>query len=100
MGASPKKLTIVNFLAVLFNGSTGKCVTEQEVVYVAFADPGTGKATLVFLEVVTRPEIQDVPGLKKAIINTFKRNSLEFVIEKIVFLHQTVLQWIAENILG
>ena len=104
MGASPKKLTIVNFLAVLFNGSTGKCVTEQEVVYVAFADPGTGKgtgkATLVFLEVVIRPEIQDVPGLKKAIINTFKRNSLEFVIEKIVFLHQTVLQWIAENILG
>ena len=66
-----KKLTMVNFLAVLCNRSTDKSVTEQEVVYVAFADPETGKATLAFFEVVATSESQDAPGLKKAIIKTF-----------------------------
>ena len=77
---------IVNFLAVLCNGSTGKSFTEQEVVYVAFADPETGKPTLPFLEVVAPSESQDAPGLKKAIIDAFKRNSLESVVLKIIFL--------------
>ena len=43
---------MVNFLAVLCDGSTDKSVTEQEVVYVAFADPETGKPTLPLFEVV------------------------------------------------
>ena len=77
---------MVNFLAVLCDGSTDKSVAEQEYVFVAFADPETGKPALAFFEVVTLSESQDAPGLKKAIINTFKRNSLEFVTEKIVFL--------------
>ena len=38
------------------------------------------------MEVVAPSESQDAPGLKKAIIDTFKRNSLESVTEKIVFL--------------
>ena len=50
---------------------------EREVVYVAFADPETGKPTSSFLESVAISESQDAPGLKKAIISTFKRNSLE-----------------------
>ena len=59
---------------------------EHGVVYVAFADPETGKPTLAFLEVVAPSESQDAPELRKAIIDTFKRNSLESVIEEIVFL--------------
>ena len=81
-----KKLTIVNFLGVLCDGSTDKSVMEQEVVYVAFADPETGKPTLAFFEVVAPSESQDVPGLKKVIVKIFNRNCLESVIEKIVFL--------------
>ena len=77
---------MVNFLAVLCGGSTDKSIAEQEVVYVAFADPETGKRTLEFLEVVAPSESQDAPGPTKAIIDTFKKNSLESVIEKIVFL--------------
>ena len=76
---------MVHFLAVLCDRSTDRSVTEQEVVYVAFADPGTGKPTLAFLQVVTPSEGQDAPGLKKTIIDPFKRNSLESVIQKIVF---------------
>ena len=63
-----------------------KNVMEQEVVYVAFADPEKGKPTHVFFGVAAPSESQNVPGLKKVIINTLKRNSLESVIEKIVFL--------------
>ena len=51
-----KKLTMVNFLAVLCGGSTDKSIAEQEVVYVAFTDPETGKRTLEFLEVVAPSE--------------------------------------------
>ena len=81
-----KKLTMVNFLAVLCDGSTDKSSMKQEVVYVTFADPETGNPTLTFLEVAAPSESQDAPGLKKAIIDTFKRNSLKSAIEKIVFL--------------
>ena len=81
-----KKLTMVNFLAALGDVSTNKSVTEQEVVYIHFADPEAGKATLAFFKVIAPSKSQDAPGLKKAIIGTFKRNSLESVIEKIAFL--------------
>ena len=54
--------------------------------YVAFADPETRKRTLAFFEVVSPSESQDAPRFKKAMIDTFKLNSLESVIEKIVFL--------------
>ena len=57
---------MVNFLAVLCDGLTEESVTEQEVVYVAFADPETGKQTLAFFEVVTPSESQDAPGLKES----------------------------------
>ena len=76
---------MINFLAVLHDGSMDKSATEQ-VVYVVFADPETGKPTLVFLEVAVPFKNQDASGLKKAIINTFKRKSLESVVQKIIFL--------------
>ena len=52
------------FFAVLYNGSVEKSGMEQEVVYVAFADPEIGKPTFVFLAVVALSESQDAPGLK------------------------------------
>ena len=66
-------------------------VIEQEIVYVAFAGSKTGKPTPAFFEVVASFESQDTTRLKKVIINTFTRNSLECIIEKIVFFHQMVL---------
>ena len=84
---------MVNFLAVLCDGSTDKGVLEQDSVCVAFPDLETEKPTFVFLKVVAPSECQDTPGLKKAIIDTFKRKSLKSVIVKIVFFfHQAVLQ--------
>ena len=97
-GKRQKKLTMVNAFPVLWDGSMDKSVMEK-YVYVAFADPETGKPTLVFFEVVAPSKSQNAPGLKKATINTFQRNYFESVIE-IVFFRQTVLQWIAENILS
>ena len=55
-----KKLTMVSFLAILCDGSTDRSVREQEVVYVAFADPEAGKPTLAFL-VVAPSESQNAP---------------------------------------
>ena len=52
-----------------------------KVCLCCFADPETGKPTLVFFEVVAPSKSQDAPGLKKATINTFQRNYLESVIE-------------------
>ena len=39
-----------------------KVLWEQEVVYVAFAHPETGKPTLAFFKAVTPSESQDAPG--------------------------------------
>ena len=60
-------------------GQWKKSVMEQEVVYVALADPETRKPILVFFEVVAPSESQHALGLKKAIIN-------KCVIERIAFL--------------
>ena len=54
-----KKLTMVNFLPVLCNGSIDKSVSEQEIVFVAFADPGTRKPSFVFFEVIAPSKSQD-----------------------------------------
>lgn len=54
-----KKLTMVNFLPVLCNGSIDKSVSEQEIAYVAFADPETRKPSFVFFEVIAPSKSQD-----------------------------------------
>ena len=41
VGTVKKKLELVNFIAVLCDGSTDNSVTEQEVLYVIFVDPET-----------------------------------------------------------
>ena len=81
-----EKLELVNFIAVLYDGSTDNRVTEQEVLFIIFVHPETFKPTIKFLEVVKPSDSQDTPGLKDAITATFKKHSLEAVLEKMVFL--------------
>ena len=81
-----KKLHLVNFIAILCDGSTDNSVIEQEVLYVIFTDPETFKPTMKFFEVVAPADSQDAPGLKNAIFATFHKHSLESVLSKIVFL--------------
>ena len=76
----------MNFLTVLCDGSTDKSITEQEVVYVIFTDPETHLLVLKFFHRIVPSVSQDVPGLKQAITDSFKENSLKSALEKIVFL--------------
>ena len=66
-----KKLHLVNFIAILCDGSTDNSVIEQEVLYVIFTDPETFKPTMKFFEVLAPADSQDAPGLKSAIFATF-----------------------------
>ena len=43
-------LALVNFLALLRDGSTDRSITEQEVVYVIFTDPETHLPVLKFFQ--------------------------------------------------
>ena len=81
-----KKLHLVNFIAILCDGSTDNSVIEQEVLYVIFTDPETFKPTMKFFEFVAPTDSQDPPGLKNTIFATFHKHSLESVLSKIVFL--------------
>ena len=67
-----KKLHLVNFIAILCDGSTDNSIIEQEVLYVIFTDPETFKPTMKFFEVVAPADSQDAPGLKTAIFAVFK----------------------------
>ena len=66
-----KKLHLVNFIAILCDGSTDNSVIEQEVLYVIFTDPETFKPTMKFFEVVAPADSQDAPGLKNPILQHF-----------------------------
>ena len=77
---------MVNFIAILCDGSTDNSVIEQEVLYVIFTDPEISKPTMKFFVVVAPADSQDAPGLKNAIFATFHKHSLESVLSKIVFL--------------
>ena len=81
-----KKFHLVNFIAILCDGSTDNSIIELEVLYVIFTDPETFKPTMKFFEVIARADSQDAPGLKNAIFATFHKHSLESVLSKIVFL--------------
>ena len=76
----------MNFIVFLCDGSTDNSTTEQEVLYIIFVDPETFKPTIKFLEVVLPSDSQDAPGLKDTITATFKKHSLESILEKMVFL--------------
>ena len=80
------KLALVNVLAVLCDGSTDKSIAEREVVYVIFTNPETQLLVLKFFHIIVASVSQNVPRLKQAITDSFKENSLELALEKIVFL--------------
>ena len=71
---------------LLCDGSTDASVTEQEVIYIVFFDFDALKPVLSFFEVAALDESQDPTGLKKAIVEAFKRNNLNSVLNKIAFL--------------
>ena len=80
-----KKIHLVNFIAILCDGSTDSSVIEQEVLYVIFTNRGKFKQTLKFFEVIAPADSQDAPGLKNAIFATFHKHSLESVLNKNCF---------------
>ena len=86
-------LALVNFLALLRDGSTDKSITEQEVVYVIFTDPETHLPVLKFFHIIVPSVSQDAPGLKQAITDSFNENSLESALGKMV-LFQKDYPWI------
>ena len=49
-------------------------------------DPETFKPTVKFFEVAAPSYNQDAPGLKQVIFTIFRKNMLELVLKKIVFL--------------
>ena len=81
-----KRLHLVNFIAILRNGSTENSIIEQEVLYVIFTDPETFKPTMKFSEVLAPADSEDAPGFKNAILATFHKHSLESILSKIVLL--------------
>ena len=66
-----KKLHLVNFIAISYDGSTDNSVIAQEVLYVILTDPETFKPTMKFFEVVAPADSQDAPGLKNPILQHF-----------------------------
>ena len=80
-----KKLRKVNFIGLLFDGSTDKSVVEQEVIYITFMDPDTYLPMMKYFTVVA-PTSQDLTGIKEAIENSFEEQRLSEIIEKIVFI--------------
>ena len=80
------KIRRVNFISILCDGSTDASVTELEVIYIVFFDFDALKLVLSFFEVAALDESQDPTGLKKVIIEAFKRNNLNSVLNIIAFL--------------
>ena len=62
------KLKMVNFIAILVDGTTGRAVKEQEVLYVMFLDLDTHKPRLAFFEVLEMDVFdQSTEGMRDAI---------------------------------
>ena len=81
-----KKLQLAHSIAILCDGSTDNCITQQKVLQVMYTDPETFKATVKFFEVAAPSYNEDAPGLKQVIFAIFRKNMLELVLKKIVFL--------------
>ena len=72
-----KKLTRVNFVAILIDGTTDRAVKEQEVLYVMYVDPDTHKPTLSYLEVMEMDEFSlTAVGMLDAIKASFEKHDL------------------------
>ena len=87
-------MELVNFIAVLCDGSINKSITEHEVIYVIYVDPKTNLPVMKFFKIAApdAPELersQDAPGLKEAIISTFSRMAYVLVLRNGILL----LRW-------
>ena len=80
-----KKIELVNFIAVLWDGSTNKSITEQKVIYVIYVNLKTNLPVIKFFEIAAPENSQDAPGLKEAIISAFSRHGLCSSLKKMVF---------------
>ena len=81
-----KKLHLAHFIAILYDGLTDNSITQQEVLFVIYTDPETFKPTMKYFEVAVLSCNQVAPGLKQAIFAIFRKNMLELVLEKTVFV--------------
>ena len=60
-------------------------VVEKEYIYVMYIDPDTFQPKFGFSS-LEDPLSQDASGIKHAIVNTFTKNGLKDVLDKLVFL--------------
>ena len=82
-----KKLSRVNFVAILIDGSTDQAVIEQEVLYLMFIDPDTNKPTLAYFECLEMNDFdQTSNGMLEAIKHSFTTNNLTDLWDKIIYL--------------
>lgn len=80
-----EKLKRCNFFTVLCDGSTDSSVIEKECIYTLFVDPDTFEIKLTFFSLEDAPS-QDADGLVAAIENAFRKNGLEDILSRMVFL--------------
>ena len=82
-----KKLTRVNLIAILINGTTDRTVKEQEVLYVMFVNPDTNKPTFVYFEVLEIDDFgQTALRMMAAIKHCFKENKFTELWDKLLYL--------------
>ena len=81
-----KKMELVNFIAVLCDGSTNKSITEHEVIYVIYVDPKTNLPVMKFFKIAALENSQDAPGLKEAIISAFSSMAYVLVLRNGILL--------------
>ena len=81
-----KKLTRVNFIAILIDGTTDRAIKEQEVLYAMFVDPDTHKPTLTYLERLELNGLeQNADGMLEAIRRSIEDNNLSDLWKKIIY---------------
>ena len=84
-GNVKQKLTCVNFVTVLCDGSTDSAVIEKECIYVLFVDPDTFEPTMSFFSLKDVPS-QDAIGIEASIRAAFREHGLENLTDRVVFL--------------
>ena len=72
----------MNFIAILYDGTTDTSITKQEVAY----DPDTMEPTLTFFECLGLESSQDANGILDAIKVAFEKLNLSSLLDKVVFL--------------
>ena len=77
-----EKLSRVIFFAILCDGSTDHNITEQELVYVPFADPDSFQPCLKFFHLASPKNSQDARSLKEFILCAFEDHGMKNLIPK------------------